>query len=106
MAEKTCLRCGQTWHAEIENPIKCGRCKSKFWNTPRRYALKIKPDELPAGPRRPRNMPAATGTPEWKYGTTATELLKVIDDIEPEFLYCQKELNIIRRIVKDAFKTD
>jgi predicted Zn-ribbon and HTH transcriptional regulator len=32
----TCLRCGHTWHPRKETiPIKCGRCKSPYWNTPR-----------------------------------------------------------------------
>ena len=32
---KTCLRCGHKWIAQIDNPVCCPRCKSPAWNKPR-----------------------------------------------------------------------
>ena len=32
----TCLRCGYTWHNRTEEPKQCPRCKSMYWNKPRR----------------------------------------------------------------------
>jgi len=33
----TCLRCGHEWHPRTNRrPIACGKCKSPYWNTPRK----------------------------------------------------------------------
>ena len=32
--EITCLRCGGTWTARIENPKRCSLCKSGYWAKP------------------------------------------------------------------------
>jgi len=33
--KKICLRCGNKWIAQKENPVSCPRCKSTYWNKPR-----------------------------------------------------------------------
>jgi len=31
-----CLRCGNTWHPRTQNPKQCPKCKSPYWNKPRK----------------------------------------------------------------------
>ncbi len=32
-----CLRCGHKWYPRKEQrPLCCGKCKSPYWNTPRK----------------------------------------------------------------------
>ena len=32
-----CLRCGSKWlRRKLEDPVECPRCKSRYWNKPRR----------------------------------------------------------------------
>ncbi len=38
----TCLRCGASWERRTKNPVQCPRCKSTFWNKPRRLLSLIK----------------------------------------------------------------
>lgn len=34
---KVCLRCGHHWKSRVENPVRCAKCRSKYWSTePRR----------------------------------------------------------------------
>ena len=34
----TCLRCGNLWKSKVEEPKRCAKCRTPFWNTPRRVA--------------------------------------------------------------------
>jgi rubrerythrin len=35
-----CLRCGHTWTLRTPHPKKCPKCKSPYWNKPRRKEMK------------------------------------------------------------------
>ena len=37
-----CLRCGHEWVPNITNPITCPKCKSPYWNKPRKEVKKPK----------------------------------------------------------------
>lgn len=50
----TCNRCYESWAAEVKNPKRCPRCKSPYWNKPRKYKLKSKPEATPTAYREPR----------------------------------------------------
>ena len=34
--EHSCVRCGKTFRSERTDPLRCGKCKSPYWNIPRR----------------------------------------------------------------------
>ena len=36
----TCLRCGNTWQNRIPKPKQCPKCKSPYWNKPKRKVKK------------------------------------------------------------------
>ena len=40
-----CERCGSGWTPRVANPTICPKCKSAYWNKPRRY--KIRSKEIP-----------------------------------------------------------
>lgn len=44
-----CVRCGYFWTPRdaTDEPKKCARCRSIYWNIPRTYQLQSKPDERP-----------------------------------------------------------
>jgi ribosomal protein L37E len=31
-----CLRCGHKWMSYMEHPIACAKCKTPYWNIPRK----------------------------------------------------------------------
>lgn len=33
----TCLRCGAEWASKQERPRACSRCKSSYWDVPRKH---------------------------------------------------------------------
>ena len=35
MYEHHCYRCGKDWISQIDNPKRCGKCKSRSWQTVR-----------------------------------------------------------------------
>ncbi len=100
MAKQTCLRCGQSWHAEVDRPVKCRHCKSHLWNTPRRYKLKVMPQEQPTAVRKARSIASEAAR---LYGVTQQDLLQALDDFEQEFLYCRPEIRALRSLVRDHF---
>jgi hypothetical protein len=36
LEEFSCLRCGEKFHSKYKKPLRCGKCKSPYWNRPRR----------------------------------------------------------------------
>lgn len=48
-----CNRCGNVWEAMVLHPKACPRCKSPYWNSPRSYRLKSRPELVPTGSRKP-----------------------------------------------------
>jgi predicted Zn-ribbon and HTH transcriptional regulator len=36
LLQAKCLRCGNTWNIRTEHPKRCPKCKSPYWNKPRR----------------------------------------------------------------------
>ena len=41
LLKKTCLRCGHKWVQRVEHdPVSCPRCKSPYWNRPRKNNIK------------------------------------------------------------------
>jgi predicted Zn-ribbon and HTH transcriptional regulator len=38
MPSVTCLRCGHQWMPAVPQPKSCPRCKSYYWNEPRKQA--------------------------------------------------------------------
>jgi predicted Zn-ribbon and HTH transcriptional regulator len=32
----TCLRCGHTWIPKVPHPITCAKCRSPYWDKPRK----------------------------------------------------------------------
>ena len=38
--KQTCLRCGVTWMPRVASPVLCPRCRSPYWNRPRRNAAR------------------------------------------------------------------
>jgi len=35
-----CLRCGYLWFTKLaDRPVRCARCRSRYWNRPRERAL-------------------------------------------------------------------
>lgn len=41
MMKKHCLRCGHSWIGRVEHdPVSCPRCKSPYWNRPRKNNIK------------------------------------------------------------------
>ena len=39
--QKRCFRCGYEWISYIENPKRCPRCNSPYWNIPKKEHLYI-----------------------------------------------------------------
>ena len=38
MKQDVCLRCGHTWYRrKPERPVMCPKCKSPYWDKPRRF---------------------------------------------------------------------
>ena len=31
----TCIQCANTWNSRVQHPEKCGKCRSRFWGTPK-----------------------------------------------------------------------
>jgi len=40
-----CNRCGHEWAERVRDPIRCPKCMSPLWNTPRTRPVKPKPGE-------------------------------------------------------------
>lgn len=41
-----CLRCGHDWHPRSNRvPLRCGKCKSPYWNVPSKEDKKVKKKE-------------------------------------------------------------
>jgi len=36
---RCCLRCEAVWVAHVETPKQCPRCRSPYWNQPRRKKI-------------------------------------------------------------------
>jgi predicted Zn-ribbon and HTH transcriptional regulator len=34
--ELTCTRCGYVWESKKEHPLRCAKCKTPYWDTPRK----------------------------------------------------------------------
>lgn len=34
--KRKCLRCGAVWLPRAKDPVECPRCKSTFWNKPKK----------------------------------------------------------------------
>jgi len=46
----TCLRCGyQWWPRSPGKPMACAKCKSFYWNRPRRVSSKVGGEEVAKG---------------------------------------------------------
>jgi tRNA(Ile2) C34 agmatinyltransferase TiaS len=45
--ECTCERCGAVWLSRVDDPIRCAKCKTQYWNTLRR--VKTPKEVLPPG---------------------------------------------------------
>jgi len=36
-----CLRCERSFYSHSEEPTSCGKCKSKYWNVPKKINIQI-----------------------------------------------------------------
>jgi predicted Zn-ribbon and HTH transcriptional regulator len=36
-----CLRCGHKWMSYLEHPIACAKCKTPYWNIPRKVEHEV-----------------------------------------------------------------
>jgi len=43
----SCKKCGATWWPRVERPVRCPRCESIRWRTPRRDSPKANPVTMP-----------------------------------------------------------
>lgn len=54
MTKLACNRCDHTWRPFVKSPKRCPKCKSQYWNRPRVYRLKARPEIKPTEKRRSR----------------------------------------------------
>ena len=33
--QPSCLRCGHKWESQNERPLRCAKCKTPYWDTPK-----------------------------------------------------------------------
>jgi hypothetical protein len=103
MPNQTCIRCTHAWESEIETPVKCPKCKSVYWNKPRKYRLKSRPDAMPEVPRHPGRW--IRTEPDKRHGISLDDALSVLNDCKTEFSVFRRELEAIEKIVREAFRT-
>lgn len=36
-----CERCGYEWFSQVEHPVRCARCRSPYWNKPKKMKSKF-----------------------------------------------------------------
>lgn len=71
--ECVCERCGHKWASRVDNPIRCAKCKTPYWNRPRQAATENPDYPMKAWRAEARAGRTHLGYVEWVVLTEARE---------------------------------
>jgi DNA-directed RNA polymerase subunit RPC12/RpoP len=103
MPHQQCSRCDYEWTSVLDSPAKCPRCRSSYWNKPRKYKLKARPDAVPVAPRRPGRWLATE--PDKRHGVALADLLDVLKECAAELPERRREFRALEQIARAAFRS-